>query len=178
MSEALETWKHASQLLDKGVGYYLPDPHRFTNNSSGGGGGGDDVRMMTTASFRQGLVAEGALDVLCVATTSEIHWYLRGRYRVLSLSHGLATASLMSSSPSSPNVEDQDSCSGEGCGCVIDLVCSPDLGTLLAVSNVDAYETRQTAKLFSTPLLPHHANDSSYNIYHMHTHHYSHVCGM
>lgn len=41
-----------------------------------------------------------------------------------------------------------------GNGCVIDLVCSPDLGPLLAVSNIDAHETRQTAKLFSTPLLP------------------------
>jgi len=156
--EALETWKHASQLLDKGVGYYLPDPHRFANDSSGGGGAGDDgMRMMKTASFRQGLVAEGALDVLCVATTSEIHWYLRGRYRILSVSHGLSTASLMSLSPSSSILEEQDSSSssGGGDGCVIDLVCSPDLGTLLAVSNVDAYDTnRQTAKLFSTPLLP------------------------
>ena len=155
--EALETWKHASQLLAKGVGYYLPDPHRFDNDSSGGGGGDDGMRMMKTASFRQGLVAEGALDVLCVATTSEIHWYLRGRYRILSVSHGLSTASLMSLSPSSSILEEQDSrsSSGGGNGCVLDLVCSPDLGTILAVSNVDAYDTnRQTAKLFSTPLLP------------------------
>jgi hypothetical protein len=153
--ESLEIWKHASQLLDKGVGYYLPDPHRFVNDSSSSGGG-DGVRMMNTLSFRQGLVAEGALDVLCVATTSEIHWYLRGRYRILSVSHGLATASLMPLSPSSPNKEEQDSRSSSGGnGCVIDLVCSPDLGTLLAVSNVDAYETnRQMVKLFSTPLLP------------------------
>lgn len=154
--EALETWKHASQLLDKGVGYYLPDPHRFANNSGGGGGDDDGVRMMNTSSFRQRLVAEGVLDVLCVATTSEIHWYLRGRYRILSVSHGLSTASLMPLSPSSLNVEEHDSRSRSGGnGCVIDLVCSPDLGTLLAVSNVDAYDTnRQTAKLFSTPLLP------------------------
>ena len=55
--EALETWKHASQLLDKGVGYYLPDPHRFVNDSSSSGGG-YGVRMMNTLSFRQGLVAE------------------------------------------------------------------------------------------------------------------------
>ncbi len=59
--EVLETWAHASQILDKGVGYFLPDPHHFANKISGGSGcgGEDDARMMTTASFWQGLVAEG-----------------------------------------------------------------------------------------------------------------------
>ena len=90
--------------------------------------------------------------MLCVFTTKEIHWYLRGRYRVLSISHRLALTSSSLSPSSLLNVNEQD----QG-GCCIDLVCSPDLGTLLAICKVSGESelwTPQKATLFSTPLLP------------------------
>ena len=148
-SEAIESWRYASQLINRGVGHFLPDPHRRV----------DGLELTTSSglpsSSRQGQQGGGALDVLCVATTKEIHWYLRGRYRILSVSHGLSLESSSTMPSSHPREENVDEDHGGGCG--INLVCSPDLGALLACFNVDVeglHRSRQKAKLFCTTLLP------------------------
>ena len=142
--EAIESWGYSSQLIDRGVGHFLPDPHRRVD-------GLDSTTISgSPLSSRLGPIGGGALDLLCVATTREIHWYLRGRYRVLSVPHGLSLGP--SSHHQEVNVEEED-CAGRG----IDLVCSPDLGTLLACVNVVSGGRRmnqQKAKLLSTALLP------------------------
>jgi len=142
--EAIESWMYSSQLIDRGVGHFLPDPHRQRD------GLGSTTTSGSPLSFRLGPNGGGALDLLCVATTKEIHWYLRGRYRVLSVPHGLSL--VPSSHPQEVNVEEED-----GGGRWIDLVCSPDLGTLLACVSVVSggrHTNQQKAKLFSTKLLP------------------------
>ncbi|KAL3809155.1 hypothetical protein ACHAXA_004654 [Cyclostephanos tholiformis] len=147
--EAIESWRYASQLIDRGVGHFLPDPHRHVD-------GLDSTKTLGSfSSPRLGPLGGGALDVLCVATTKEIHWYLRGRYRILSVPHGLSLDSSSPLSTSRPKLESvlEEDVGGRG----IDLVCSPDLGTLIAYVNSDVvgrHTKKQTAKLFCTALLP------------------------
>ena len=153
-----ETWRYASQLIDKGIGHFLPSncqpsstaktitfQHQQQQRSGlrrGWGDGGD------------GLVAH--LNVLCVATTEDIHWYLQGQYRLLSIPHGF---SLLSSQERNDN-----ECSSSSGGGVdgISMICSPDLSTLLAVvtsqqqsaSCTSSSTNKNVAKLFRTSLLP------------------------
>jgi hypothetical protein len=148
-NEAIESWRYASQLIDRGVGHFLPDPHRHVE-------GLDSTTMLgSLSSPRMGHLGGGALDVLCVATTNAIHFYLRGRYRILSVPHGLSLDSSSSSPTAHPRIENvqEEHCGGRG----IDLVCSPDLGTLLACVNsgvVGRHVKQQKVKLFCTALLP------------------------
>lgn len=139
--EAIESWRYASQLIDRGVGHFLPDPHRHVE-------GLDSTTMLRSMSSpRMGHLGGGALDVLCVATTNAIHFYLQGRYRILSVPHGLSLDS------SSSEIAREEDCGG----CGIDLVCSPDLGTLIACFNsgvTGRHVKRQKVKLFCTALLP------------------------
>lgn len=140
--EVRETWKYSSQLIDRG-GYFLPSSSK---PPSGGTSSGGSSSMNLFSSMAH-------LNVLCVATPEEIHWYLQGQYRILSIPHGLEGCS---------------SISGGGGG--IDLVCSPDLSTLLAVTkqatsivSTSPKKMRSSpknggksmkAKLFNTKLLP------------------------
>ena len=118
--EVRETWKYSSQLIDRG-GYFLP-PSQSTHNrpaassSSGGmsGGGSSSTSSMNLFS------SMAQLNVLCVATPEEIHWYLQGQYRILSIGHGLGNVSFVNNG-------------GNG----IDMVCSPDLSSLLVVAKQD-----------------------------------------
>jgi len=141
--EVRETWKYSSQLIDRGD-YFLPSSSKPP--SSGGTSSGSSSSMNLFSSMAH-------LNVLCVATPEEIHWYLQGQYRILSIPHGLEGCS---------------SISGGGGG--IDLVCSPDLSTLLAVTkqatsivSTSPKKMRSSpknggkpmkAKLFNTKLLP------------------------
>lgn len=140
--EVRETWKYSSQLIDRGD-YFLPSSSK---PPSGGTSSGSSSSMNLFSSMAH-------LNVLCVATPEEIHWYLQGQYRILSIPHGLEGCS---------------SISGGGGG--IDLVCSPDLSTLLAVTkqatsivSTSPKKMRSSpknggksmkAKLFNTKLLP------------------------
>ena len=161
--EVRETWKYSSQLIDRGE-YFLP-PSQSTHHrpaapsSSGGINGGSSSGSSSSMNLFSSMAQ---LNVLCVATPEEIHWYLQGQYRILSIGHGLENVSFVNNG-------------GNG----IDMVCSPDLSTLLVVAKQDTAvsgvvvsssspstkkgrskeATQQRgglikAKLFETPLLP------------------------
>ena len=109
-SEIRECWKYTSQLIDRSA-YFLPPPSSSTTIRDGGGGRG--MNLFSSMAH---------LNVLCVATPEEVHWYVQGQYRILSVEHGLQ--------------QDSGGAGGgmNGIGGGIDLVCSPDLSTLLAVT--------------------------------------------
>lgn len=135
-----ESWRYASELIARGIGHFLPSncqpptaetrtfqQQRGLQLERQGGGG------------RGGLVSH--LTVLCVATTEDVHLYLQGQYRILSIPHGFSL----------PSLKDRLG---------IDMICSPDLSTLLAVvtrhrqSMVSTSTSHSTAKLFHSSLLP------------------------
>jgi len=123
--ELRESWRHAATLVNRGS-HFLP-PSSSLNSNSAAPGGRENLPSSTVQ-----------LSVLCVATTQEIHWYLQGQYRIMSIPHELAL---------------------ENAGGGMDLVCSPDLSTLLAVtkqSPIASSLTQQAckAKLYHIPLLP------------------------
>ena len=94
--EVRESWRYTSQLIDRG-GCFLP--HATDNDNQHGACNDGGLNLFSSLTH---------LNVLCVATSTEIHWYLQGQYRILSVPHGLMQAEAG-----------------------VDLVCSPDLSTLL-----------------------------------------------
>lgn len=157
-----ESWRYTSQLIEKGVGHFLPNNCQpattksitFQQQQNG-------RRLGRGRRGGEGLVAH--LNVLCVATTEEIHLYSQGQYRILSIPHGFSLVSDERSSSTS-----QDGGGGGGVPRVggdsggIDMVCSPDLSTLLAVvtrqrqsvASTSTSTNNSVAKLFRTSLLP------------------------
>eukprot|EP00984_Skeletonema_dohrnii_P013878 scaffold5807_cov114-Skeletonema_dohrnii-CCMP3373.AAC.4 len=118
--EMKESWAHSSQLIDRGR-YFLPSDCFNTFKSS------DKARV--DGSFSP----LAHLNVLCVATSSDLHWYLQGRYRIGSIPHGFDIG-------------------GHNTG--IDLVCSPDLTSLLVISKQPQLSKgSRVAALYTTPLL-------------------------
>lgn len=118
--EMKESWTHSSQLIERGR-YFLPaDCYNMSNSS-------DKARV--DASFSP----LAHLNVLFVATSLDLHWYLQGRYRIGSIPHGFDIG-------------------GHNTG--IDLVCSPDLTNLLVISKESQLpKGSRGATLYTTPLL-------------------------
>jgi hypothetical protein len=120
--EMKESWTHLSQLIDRGR-YFLPtdcyDTTLKTKQKAGVGGSFSPLAH---------------LNVLCVATSHELHWYLQGWYRIGSISHDFEI---------------------EGHNTGVDLVCSPDLTSVLVISKrpQSSNSLRAMATLYKTPLL-------------------------
>ena len=117
--EMRETWAHSSQLIDRGR-HFLPT-ECYTKDKVG-----VDKSFSPLAN----------LNVLCVATSRELHWYLQGRYRIGSIPHGFDIGGLNTG---------------------VDLICSPDLTSVLAISKqpqfLSSQGTTRGTTLYSTPLL-------------------------
>ena len=116
--ETKESWAQSSQLIDRGR-YFLPSDCYNTPKSN--------EKTRVDGSFSP----LAHLNVLCVATSRDLHWYLQGRYRVGSIPHGFDVGGNISE---------------------IDLVCSPDLTSVLVVSKQPLLGSR-CATLYTTPLL-------------------------
>ncbi|KAL7497947.1 hypothetical protein ACHAWT_005846 [Skeletonema menzelii] len=118
--ETKESWAQSSQLIDRGR-WFLPADCYNMSISSG--------KARVDGSFSP----LAHLNVLCVATSRDLHWYLQGRYRIGSIPHGFDIG-------------------GHNTG--IDLVCSPDLTNLLVISKQPQMpKGSRDATLYTTPLL-------------------------
>ena len=123
----------------------------YTRGGVGGGNGGT------------GRGRGGGTTVLCAATDTELHWYLNGRYRILTLAHGLDGDALRGDSSPGP-------------------VFSPDLGALVAVApGKDGREgkehgSRESVWVYGTDLLSTRRTElaslsESYELLFLHLHH-------
>jgi len=118
--EMKESWTHLSQLIDRGR-YFLPADCYSQPKSNDMG--------RVDGSFSP----LAHLNVLCVATSRDLHWYLQGRYRIGSIPHGFDFG---------------------GHNAKIDLVCSLDLTSLLVISKQPKLSKgSRVATLYTTPLL-------------------------
>ncbi|KAL7446058.1 hypothetical protein ACHAXH_009670, partial [Discostella pseudostelligera] len=156
-----ESWRYTSQLIEKGAGHFLPNNCQPATTKAITFQQQNGRRLGRGRRGGEGLVAH--LNVMCVATTEDIHLYLQGQYRILSIPHGFSSVSDERSSSTS-----QDGDGGGGVPRVggdsggIDMVCSPDLSTLLAVvtrqrqfvASTSTSTNNSVAKLFRTTLLP------------------------
>jgi hypothetical protein len=118
--EKKESWAHSSQLIDRGR-YFLPSDCYNTSKSKDKAG--------VDGSFSP----LAHLNVLCVATSRDLHWYLQGRYRIGSIPHGFDIG-------------------GHNAG--IDLICSPDLTSILVIpKQPQSSGGTRGATIYTTPLL-------------------------
>jgi hypothetical protein len=118
--ERRESWKYTSQLIHRGNKFLPPECYH------------------DTAANEKNLFSPLAhLNVLCVATQNELHWYLQSRYRIMS---------------NTLNFWSPSSIKG------VNMVCSPDLSTVLCVAEHQPDEKgtpifSSGVRVFSCPLL-------------------------
>jgi hypothetical protein len=118
--EQRESWKYTSQLIHRGHKFLPPECYDTTSN---------EKNLFSPLAH---------LNVLCVATQNELHWYLQSRYRIM-------TNPLNFGSPSSI--------------IGVNMVCSPDLSTVFCVAGHSKSKEEGISKfspgvkVFSCPLL-------------------------
>ena len=118
--EMKESWAQSLQLIDRGR-YFLPSDCYNTSKSKDKTG--------VDGSFSP----LAHLNVLCVATSCDLHWYLQGRYRIGSIPRGFDIGTHNTA---------------------VDLICSPDLTSVLVIlKQPQSSKGPRCASLYTTPLL-------------------------
>lgn len=118
--EIRESWKITSQLIHRGDKFL---PSECYNRSTG-----DQYTLFSPLAH---------LNVLCVATENELHWYLQSRYRVMTSPLTFGSSSTIKR---------------------VNMVCSPDMSTVMCVAEHKQNEDGKAVfasdvKVFSCPLL-------------------------
>lgn len=116
--EKRESWRYASQLINRG-NKFLPN-ECYVESIAGG-----PSNLFSPLAH---------LNVLCVATENELHWYLQSRYRILSNSLNFTSRQSITK---------------------VNVVLSPDASTVFCIAEHSggAREVSSEVKVFTCPLL-------------------------